>query len=85
MSKIPKDFMTVKQAQLAFPTLLLSERTVRRLVEQKKVRHWRVGGRVMLSRAQLEEDLAGMERKPADVPQEGKAVFLNPHLAGMMG
>ena len=91
MSKLPKDFLTVREAREAFSTLLRSEKTLRRLAKAERVRWWRVGGRILFSRAQLAADLAAMEVEAVAAPAGCVAVagtprdgFNNPRLSGFL-
>lgn len=91
MSKLPNDFLTVREACEAMPSLLRSESALRRLVEARKVRSWRIGGKVLLSRRELTEDLEAcrVERvaakaAPVVLGLRGRK-FQNKHLQAMFG
>lgn len=91
MSKLPNDFMSVREACEAMPTMLRSESTLRALINRNAVRCWKVGGRVLLSRRELVEDLEAcrIERTasravPVVLGTKGRK-FNNKHLQAMLG
>ena len=55
------EYLTVKEAAAAFNGRVRSVKAMRRLVELRVVRHFRVGGRIMFDRAHLAADLAALE------------------------
>lgn len=90
MSKLPNDFLTVREACEAMPTLLRNEGVLRTLVARRAVRCWKVGGRVLFSRRELVEDLEACRRE-REVPRgpivlgAAKRRFNNRHLQEMFG
>lgn len=90
MSKLPNDFMSVREACEAMPTMLRSESTLRALIHRNAVRCWKVGGRVLLSRRELVEDLeacrverATSKAAPVVLGAQGHK-FHNKHLQAMV-
>lgn len=84
MRAIPTDFMTLKEAAKHpdFSTLLRSVSHLRRLAAAERVRVWKIGGKLMFSRAQLAEDLHEMmlERRPRG-GRDANDDFISPRLA----
>ena len=55
------EYLTVKEAAAVFSGRVRSVKAMRRLVDLRVVRHFRVGGRIMFDRAHLAADLAALE------------------------
>lgn len=88
------EYLTVKEAAAVFSGRVRSVKAMRRLVDLRVVRHFRVGGRIMFDRAHLDADLDALEvavdkeavarEVQARAERRAKIHFENSRLAGIL-